>query len=350
VICLKGSEDTFYALYGYFETLFGKADLREIRRVADSLVDLAKRSGSADLQSVALFCDGNVAFWEGRLSDSLALLNSSLALKEQDGGQKGRSTPRESALAGLFPYRLWGFWFCGRYRSAAALLQSVTEGEDFSTPSFKTGYILTISLVLLRYCRLPDRIISSADSLSESIQSLKAEAFSSPEQGYRGWALVKKGDPAGLPLILRGLRLSRKYHRIAEVKYLSLLSEAYLFLGDSRRSRGVADSALRFSERSGTHFFDAELWRLKGEADLLEKKREEARECFGRALEISRRQGARALELRTVTSLGRVLREDGKRKEALALMSEVSDLLEGPESDPSLSDIRDARELARALS
>ncbi|EQD56467.1 adenylate cyclase, partial [mine drainage metagenome] len=102
--------------------------------------------------------------------------------------------------------------------------------------------------------------------------------------------------------------------------------------------------------KSGTHFFDAELWRMKGEFALKEGKRKDARECFGKAMEISRSQGARALELRSVTSLGRLLGEDGERKKALELVSGVSDLLDGPESDPSLPDIREALELRRQLS
>ncbi|MHB8369756.1 MAG: tetratricopeptide repeat protein [Leptospirales bacterium] len=221
--------------------------------------------------------------------------------------------------------------------------------DDSSTLSFKTGYLLTFSINLLRYFRLPAQIVPTVDRLLDSIQSLKTEGWSTAEQGFRGWAMVKMGDPAGLSLILRGLRLCRKYHRIAEVKYLSLLSEAYLFLGDSRRSRGMADSALRFSEKSGTHFFDAELWRLKGEAALLEKKREEARECFGKAIGISRSQGARALELRAATSLGNILLEECEREKALDLFSGLSDLLDGPEADPALPDIREALELRGTL-
>ncbi|MHB1757426.1 MAG: hypothetical protein ACYCT9_07915 [Leptospirillum sp.] len=170
------------------------------------------------------------------------------------------------------------------------------------------------------------------------------------EQGFRGWAMVMTGDRGGLPLILKGLSLSRHAHRMAEIKPVSMLSEAYLALGESRKCRGLADSALRFSEKSGTHFFDAELWRLKGESALLDARREEARECFGNSLEISRRQGARALELRAATSLGRFLGEDGKRKKALGLFSGLSDLMEGPESDPSLPDIREAMELREQLS
>ena len=83
---------------------------------------------------------------------------------------------------------------------------------------------------------------------------------------------------------------------------------------------------------------------------LLEGKRKVSREYFGKALEISRSQGARALELRAVISLGRLLWEDGKRKKALELMSGVVDLLDGPESDPSLPDIREALDIRRQLS
>ncbi|EQD55940.1 hypothetical protein B1A_11734, partial [mine drainage metagenome] len=78
--------------------------------------------------------------------------------------------------------------------------------------------------------------------------------------------------------------------------------------------------------------------------------RELAGDCFGKALEISRSQGARALELRAVTSLGKILVADGERKKALELMSGVVDLLESPESDPSLPDIREALELKNQLS
>ncbi|MGC8501380.1 MAG: hypothetical protein ACP5OS_09500, partial [Leptospirillia bacterium] len=236
------TEEAFYALYGYFETLNGRTDLRELRRVSDSLVKLARRSGSADLQSIALFSDAHVAFWEGRFSASLSLLERIIALNEGIGGQEDRSTTRETILAEVHPYRLWLLWFFGQYRPAATLLQALSLQDNSSTPSFKTGFLLTFSIVLLRYLGLPDRVLEVADDLLATIREMKVEGWSGSERAFRGWAMVRKGDPAGISLILRGLRLSRKYHRIAEIKYLSLLSEAYLFLGDSRRSRGVADS------------------------------------------------------------------------------------------------------------
>ncbi|MHB8368561.1 MAG: hypothetical protein ACYDBP_02575 [Leptospirales bacterium] len=67
-------------------------------------------------------------------------------------------------------------------------------------------------------------------------------------------------------------------------------------------------------------------------------------------MEISRSQGARALELRAVTSMGKILVADGERKKALELMSGVVDLIEGPKPAPSLPDIREALELKKRLS
>lgn len=95
-------------------------------------------------------------------------------------------------------------------------------------------------------------------------------------------------------------------------------------------------------------FFDAGLWRLKGEAVRLGGRRRgsgsgpPSKSAGGRA--------ARALELRAATRLGRLLGDAGKRKEALALFSGLSELLDGPESDPSLPDVRDALEVRTQLS
>nr|WP_011264520.1 AAA family ATPase [Leptospirillum ferrooxidans]AAX36063.1 ORF1012 [Leptospirillum ferrooxidans] len=343
------SEDAFSALYGICETLYGGNDLREIRRITDSFVEAAAKTASSDFQIASLFADGRVAFWEGRFGHSLDRFDQYMEMEEYSAGQTAgiRENGRDQAIG----YRLWGFWFCGKYRSAGNLLESVLEQVSGSETSFfKQGHVLTFAMVLLRYFRLPGRIIPVADVLLESIRIHQTEGWFSSERGFRGWAMVMKGDPAGIPLIIQGLRLARNSHHIAEIKYLSLLSESYLVLGETDKARGVADSALRFSEKSGTHFFDAELWRMKGEFALKEGKRKDARECFGKAIGISRSQGARALELRAVTSMGRLLGEDGEQKKALELVSGVFDLLDGPESDPSLPDIREALELRRDLS
>ena len=50
---------------------------------------------------------------------------------------------------------------------------------------------------------------------------------------------------------------------------------------------------------------------------------EEAEECFHKAIEISRRQGAKSLELRAVMSLARLWKSQGKKEEARKMLVEI---------------------------
>ena len=59
---------------------------------------------------------------------------------------------------------------------------------------------------------------------------------------------------------------------------------------------------------------------LKSQVPNLE---EEAEECFHKAIEIARRQGAKSLELRAVMSLARLWQKQGKKEEARQRLAEI---------------------------
>jgi len=71
--------------------------------------------------------------------------------------------------------------------------------------------------------------------------------------------------------------------------------------------------------------YEAETHRLKGE--LLLKQSDlnaaEAQHCFGRAIEMARKQSAKSWELRATTSLARLLAKQGKRDEARTMLAEI---------------------------
>ncbi len=50
---------------------------------------------------------------------------------------------------------------------------------------------------------------------------------------------------------------------------------------------------------------------------------DETEACFHKAIEISRRQSAKSLELRAVMSLARLWQQQGKREEARQLLAEI---------------------------
>jgi predicted ATPase len=82
-------------------------------------------------------------------------------------------------------------------------------------------------------------------------------------------------------------------------------------------------------------------WKTQAELEA------EAEECFHKAIEIARRQGAKSLELRTVMSLARLWKSQGKREEARQMLAEIySWFTEGFDT----ADLKEAKALLEELS
>ncbi len=92
---------------------------------------------------------------------------------------------------------------------------------------------------------------------------------------------------------------------------------------------------------SGLHWSKGELLFSSG-AD----SRILAEPCYHQALKVARKQGARSMELRVATSLARVWRLQGKRREAHDLLAPVYDWFTEGFDTP---DLKDAKALLEEL-
>ena len=95
-------------------------------------------------------------------------------------------------------------------------------------------------------------------------------------------------------------------------------------LGQVEEGFSLLAEALAVVEETNERYWEAELYRVKGELLLAQDKNEaaEAETCFQRAIEISRRQKARSLKLRAVMSLTRLWHKQGKTTEAQQMLEE----------------------------
>ncbi|HEX9370854.1 MAG TPA: AAA family ATPase [Roseiflexaceae bacterium] len=106
--------------------------------------------------------------------------------------------------------------------------------------------------------------------------------------------------------------------------YLALLAEIYGSAGQPATGLSVLDEALAVSATHGECWWDAELHRLRGELLLAQGAQEAtAAAAFQQALAIARDQGARSLELRAATSLGRLWQRQGRVDQAHRLLSDM---------------------------
>jgi len=128
----------------------------------------------------------------------------------------------------------------------------------------------------------------------------------------------------------------------------ALLAEAYARMGRGEEALGILNDVLAQIERTGERREQAEMLRLKGEMLLMRDVGavEEAGGCFRAALEVARAQEAKWWELRTTTSLARLLAKQGHRDEARTMLADIySWFTEGFET----ADLKDAKALVEEL-
>ena len=111
--------------------------------------------------------------------------------------------------------------------------------------------------------------------------------------------------------------------------FLALLAEAHGKGGQVEEGLNVLAEGLATVNKTGECFYEAELYRLKGELTLqssvqrLESRVKEAEACFLKAIEIAQKQQAKSLELRAAMSLVCLWQQQEKQNEAHQLLSKV---------------------------
>nr|UXE45408.1 hypothetical protein Hi04_10k_c4773_00023 [uncultured bacterium] len=120
-----------------------------------------------------------------------------------------------------------------------------------------------------------------------------------------GWSLVRMGQHAtGLALLNEALPAAAAGSTQFMTHFLGVAADACLAAGRIDEGRAAADEGLRVVGRGGERFYEAELYRLRGE--LRRSAGGDAAgadEDFGRAFELAREHNARWLVLRAATSL-----------------------------------------------
>jgi predicted ATPase/DNA-binding winged helix-turn-helix (wHTH) protein len=175
---------------------------------------------------------------------------------------------------------------------------------------------------------------------------------------YRGWLVAEEGRPEeGLGQIGYGLTAFQAIGaELGRPTFLGILAGVYDQLGRSDEAMAAVNEAFSLGEQTGLHYWDAELQRLKGTL-LLHAERasaqsvsrrtsreQEAETCFLEAIEIARRQQAKAFELRAATSLGQLWQRQGKTQKARGLLAEVCDWFTEGFETPDLIEAKALRE------
>jgi DNA-binding winged helix-turn-helix (wHTH) protein/tetratricopeptide (TPR) repeat protein len=323
-----------HEIRGDFST--SQALLEERIRLETSLEAPQSLLESHELLSCSLFHQGNFAG---------ALRNATAAIHVADRGTDDPVLVGFGDNPGVASYHWEGLalWFLGKPDQALQSLHKAIElcGEQ------QLIYMHAASQAQLsRFHQLCRRV-------APSLEHSRAALDIAERQGYpyhraialtlHGWGRVRLGEIGdGLDEIRLGLAMQDAAGADMERPYgLGLLADSLLHAGDPTEGLRAVDEGLDVIQRRARAFFwEAELHRLRGELSLLTSDHEAANREFRRAIDIARRQGSPALELRAATSLARLEAATSTSADVRQLLSRIYDRFTEGFETPDLMDAR----------
>jgi predicted ATPase len=302
-------------VYGLWVFYFVRGELQTARELAEQLLSLAQRV--QDPSSLLWVYDAlwSTLFFLGEFVPARQYYEQGIALYDPQkhhslaflyGGHDPGVCCREVAACVL--------WLLGYPdRALKRIHDALTLAQELSHP-------LSLARALGYAARLHQfrREGQAAQERTEAAMTLSTEqgfpSFLAMGTILRGWALAEQGQrEEGIAQIYQGLTTYRatgaELHR---PYFLALLAEAYGKVGQVEEGLTMLTEALATVDRTGERFYEAELYRLKGELRLQQERQRatgngkqkkftdprfptpdtqgEAEACFLKAIEIARKQ------------------------------------------------------------
>ncbi|MCI0454274.1 MAG: AAA family ATPase [Candidatus Dadabacteria bacterium] len=328
-LCNQAGETTKHVpvLRGLAQFYRVKGELQTARELADELLTLAKSFQNSSYLLEAHLALGEILFWLGDLSMALDHVKQGFTLYSPQEHRSHAFVYVQDPGMACCGYAAWTMWLMGYPDQAIKKsLEAMTLAKEQSHP-YSLAIAHVFSSCIHQFRRESNLTKEQADKLIES----------SIEQGFpqwlalgnimRGWALIDQGRERDvIEDMMDGIASRRaRGSEVGLTYFLALLADAYNKIGKEEEGITVLAEAIDKSHKNGERFYQAELYRLKGEQllALSPDNKAEAESSFRKAIDIAGHQSAKSLELRATTSLSRLLKSKGKKDEAQKILAEI---------------------------
>jgi class 3 adenylate cyclase/predicted ATPase len=339
----------FQVLLGQSIYYLTRVEFQTVSALGEQLLSIAQRTQDVVRLVEAHYTLGVTAFWLGRHVAACEHLEQGITHYEPHQHRAHIALFGQDGGAVCLCRLAHVLWYLGYPEQALRRShQALTLVRELVHP-FSAAYVQLWVAWLYHHCREPQPTQAVTDTLIACATEQGFPFWASQGTVMQGWLRVQQGQvTAGIAQIQQGLVDLQATGGVLQRPYcLSLLAEAYGQAGQSLEGLQVLAEALTLIENNGERYYEAEMYRLKGELLLQQNSdnQAEAETCFHQAIAIAQNQQAKSLELRAATSLAR-LWQQGKRQEAHDLLAPVYNwFTEGFDT----ADLQDAKALLEGL-
>ncbi len=330
------SHQLFYALLGLFAFHLMRTELEKAYALAEQLATLAHSLQDPALCAEAYLALGATEFHRGELVQAREHFERGISFPPPHLPYAHLVDFGQDPWVACLCYDAFALAPLGYLDQAQQQLQQAYDRAQVLAHPFSLGFCLEVCCHIARFRGEPPAVYKHAQALTALSTEYGFHHREASGSIYRGWALTaRRQTKTGLAQIRHGLAA----YRAVQATLLQPLFLAFLVEAASRGhqiAEGLAavTEALELTQRAGERFYEAELYRLKGQLTLQQANvqgstfnvtnpQAEAEACFLQAIEIARQQHAKLWELRAVMSLSRLWARQGKRQQARQLLAEI---------------------------
>jgi tetratricopeptide (TPR) repeat protein len=307
---LRGDGAKLYqAMWGLWTVHFLRGQLDPALDTARRVLGMAVQTGDPMLRVTGHHAVGYTHFCRGEYAEAIAHADDGLALFDRECEQRIASIFQLSSSCALWWFRSQAQLVLGHLqRASESLGRAQALVEDLRhVPS--RAYLL--SQRCLSFHARDD--VRQVEALAHDLRSLSvAEGFAlwvPFADIFLAWANARQGGPA--PAAIENIktatsRVHGNLTHILDIEFASMLAETLVLAGRPEEVFPVAEAALAGARLGKVRHFEAELFRLQGEAAGALGDTNRAVTFFHHGIESARSMGARLLELRTLLALARL--------------------------------------------
>jgi tetratricopeptide (TPR) repeat protein len=306
---------SFTLLHGMSSYYRVHAEYAAVLEIANQLLDLAQQSQIPKQLVAAHFELGAMYFVTGELMLARTHLEQSAQLcTVHQSFARPHSILAEVLLLLGYPDQAMR-----KYREALAHVR------EHATP-FDIVAVLGDTLELRLVAGIREAVDEDIAAFHEFVRKHEYTQRATWVLFLQGFSLVASQGLQMIGQMERGVRSFQETGgRTRLSRFFGLIAEQYFRFGEVERAEATLAEAIRHMERHSERFWEAGLYRLKGEMLLSSANHslEEAENWLLRALNTARTQRAKLLELRAAVSLSRLWQHQSKQEQAHALLAEV---------------------------
>ncbi len=250
--------ETFYHVRGQLQTA---------RELGEQSLSLAQRMQDPARLFGAHAALGSALFHLGEFASAREHLEQGMSLNDP---QKHRSRTVQVPEVGCLTYTAWTLWALGYPEQALERShEAFTLAQELSHP-----FSLAFALNWAAFLHQLRREGQATQKRAEAAMALSAEQGFPVWLGFgtvfKGWALVEQGQrEEGIAQLRQGMAAMRATGAELYQPYcLALLAEAYEKVGQAEEGVSVLTEALDLIDKTEERWYEAELYRLKGELSL----------------------------------------------------------------------------------